>query len=154
SLLFLIVFSIKSGVMLDHWLPHSYSAPPTAMAALFGALLTKVGIYALFRTFTLLFYHEQQITHTVIGIMAVLTLAGGCIGAIAYTDILQIVAYNLIIAVGFILIAPAVMNIPAFEGAIYYLIHEMLMKALLFILAGTIVYLTKTAKLDEMSGLI
>lgn len=154
SLLFLMVFSIKSGLMLYQWLPHSYSAPPTAIAALFGALLTKVGIYALFRTFTLLFYHEQQITHTLIGIMAVITLLGGCIGAIAYTDIRQIVAYNLIIAVGFILIALAVMNIPAFEGAIYYLMHDMLMKALLFILAGTIIYLTKTAKLDEMSGLI
>src|SRR5699024_9248191 len=60
SLLFLMVSSIKSGLMLYQWLPHSYSAPPTAIAALFGALLTKVGIYALFRTFTLLFYHEQQ----------------------------------------------------------------------------------------------
>src|SRR5699024_2343378 len=104
------------------------------------ALLTKVGIYALFRTFTLLFYHEQQITHTIIGIMAVFTLIGGCIGAIAYTDIRQIVAYNLFIAVVFILIALAVMNIPAFEGAICYLQHMMLKTALLIILAGTIFY--------------
>src|SRR5699024_2408447 len=37
SLLFLMVFSIKSGLMLYQWLPHSYSAPPTAIAALFGA---------------------------------------------------------------------------------------------------------------------
>src|SRR5699024_4420435 len=84
SLLFLIVFSIKSGLLLYQWLPGSYSVPPPAIAALFGALLTKVGIYALFRMFTLLFYHEQQITHTIIGIMAVITLIGGCIGAIAY----------------------------------------------------------------------
>src|SRR5699024_7918486 len=88
------------------------------------------------------------------GIMAVITLIGGCIGAIAYTDIRQIVAYNLIIAVGFILIALAVMNIPAFEGAIYYLMHDMLMKALLFILAGTIIYLTKTAIFDELGCFI
>src|SRR5699024_5391138 len=69
SLLFLIVFSLKSGFLLYQWLPGSYSTPPPAVAALFGALLTKVGIYALFRTFTLLFYHEQQITHTIIGVM-------------------------------------------------------------------------------------
>src|SRR5699024_12883872 len=104
--------------------------------------------------FYVLIYHDQPITDTIIGIMAVITLIGGCIGAIAYTDIRQIVAYNLIIAVGFILIALAVMNIPAFEVAIYYLMHDMLMKALLFILAGTIIYLTKTANLDEMIGLI
>src|SRR5690625_3676721 len=50
SLLFLIVFSLKSGLLLYHWLPGSYSTPPTAIAALFGALLTKVGIYAIIRT--------------------------------------------------------------------------------------------------------
>ena len=154
SLLFLMVFSIKSGLLLYHWLPGSYSSPPTAVAALFGALLTKVGIYALFRTFTLLFYHEQHITHTIIGIMAAITLIGGSMGAIAYTNIRQIVSYNVIIAVGFILIALAVMTTPGFEGAIYYLMHDMIMKALLFLLAGTMIYLTKTERMDEMSGLI
>jgi len=154
SLLFLIVFSLKSGLLLYQWLPGSYSTPPTAIAALFGALLTKVGIYALFRTFSLLFYHEQQITHTIIGIMAALTLIGGCIGAVAYTNIRQIVSYNVVISVGFILVALAVMNTTAIEGAIFYLIHDMVVKALLFLLAGTMIYVTKSERLGEISGLI
>jgi len=154
SILFLIVFSLKSGLLLYQWLPGSYSTPPTAIAALFGALLTKVGIYALFRVFTLLFYHEQQITHSIIAIMAGITLIGGCIGAIAYTNIRQIVSYNVVIAVGFILVGLAVMTTSAIEGAIFYLIHDMIVKALLFLLAGTMIYLTKAERLDEMSGLI
>lgn len=154
SLLFLIVFSLKSGLLLYQWLPGSYSAPPTAIAALFGALLTKVGVYALFRIFTLLFYHEQQITHTIIGIMAGITLIGGCIGALAYTNIRQIVSYNVVIAIGFILVGLAIMTPTAMEGAIFYLIHDMFVKALLFLLAGTIIYLTKSERLDEISGLI
>ena len=154
SLLFLIVFSIKSGLLLYQWLPGAYSTPPTAVAALFGALLTKVGIYALFRTFTLLFYHEQQITHTIIAVMAAITIIGGCIGAIAYTNVRQIVSYNVVIAVGFILVGLAIMNVTAMEGAIYYLIHDMIVKALLFLLAGTMIYVTKSERLDEISGLI
>ncbi len=154
SLLFLIVFSIKSGLLLFQWLPGSYSTPPTAIAALFGALMTKVGIYALFRIFTLLFYHEQQITHLMIGLMAVLTIITGSIGATAYTNIRQIISYNVIISVGFILIALAIMSPTAIEGAIYYLIHDMIGKSLLFILGGTIIYVAKTEKMDEMSGLI
>jgi len=154
SLLFLIVFSLKGALLLYQWLPGSYSTTPTAVAALFGALLTKVGVYALFRTFTLLFYHEQQITHAVIGIMAGITLIGGCIGAIAYTNIRQIVSYNVVIAIGFILVGLALMTETAMEGAIFYLIHDMFMKALLFLLAGTMIYVTKSEKLDEMSGLI
>ena len=154
SLLFLIVFSLKSALLLYQWLPGSYSTPPTAIAALFGALLTKVGVYALFRIFTLIFYHEPTITHTIIGIMAGITLIGGCIGALAYTNIRLIVSYNVVIAIGFILVGLATMSTTAFEGAIYYLIHDMFVKALLFLLAGTVIYLTKTDLLDEISGLI
>ncbi|MEJ8778884.1 Na+/H+ antiporter subunit D [Pseudogracilibacillus sp. ICA-222130] len=154
SFVFLIVFSLKSGLLLYQWLPGSYSKPPTAIAALFGALLTKVGIYALFRTFTLLFYHEQQITHTIIGIMAALTLIGGCIGALAYTNIRQIVSYNVVITVGFILVGLAVMHTSAIEGAVFYIMHDMIVKALLFLLAGSMIYLTKSERMDEMSGLI
>lgn len=154
SLLFLIVFSIKSGLMLYQWLPGSYSVPPPAIAALFGALLTKVGIYALFRVFTLMFYHEITVTHKVIGFMAIITLIGGSIGAIAYINIRKIISYNIIISVGFILIGLVVANTTGFEGAIYYLIHDMFAKALLILLGGTMIYLTKTELYDEMSGLI
>src|SRR5699024_3416372 len=128
--------------------------PPTAVAALFGALLTKVGIYAMFRIFTLLFYHEPGITHTFIGIMAGITLIAGSIGAVAYNDIRYIVAYNVIIAVGFILVGLAVSTTTAFEGSIFYLVHDMIVKALLYLLAGTMITLTGTARVGSISGLI
>ncbi|GIN21848.1 MAG TPA: Na+/H+ antiporter subunit D [Bacillus bacterium] len=154
SILFLIVFALKAGLLLYFWLPGSYSAPPAAVAALFGALLTKVGIYSLFRIFSLIFYHEPQITHTLIGIMAGLTLIGGSLGAIAYKDIRLIVSYNVIIGAGFILVGLAVSTPAAIEGSIFYLIHDMVSKALLFLLTGTMMILTGTAKMGRMSGLI
>lgn len=154
SIIFLIVFSLKSGLLLYFWLPGSYSAPPTAVAALFGALLTKVGIYAMFRTFTLIFYHEPSITHSIIGVMAASTLIAGSLGAIAYQDIRQIVSYNVVITVGFILVGLAVSTEIAFQGAIFYLVHDMLVKALLFMIAGTMIYLTGKSRIEEMSGLI
>ena len=86
--------------------------------------------------------------------MAGLTLIGGSIGAIAYNDIRQIVAYNVVIAVGFILVGLAISTQTAIEGSIYYLVHDMIVKALLFLLAGTIIALTGTGKIDKMSGLI
>ncbi|MBM7600813.1 multicomponent Na+:H+ antiporter subunit D [Virgibacillus halotolerans] len=154
SVLFMIVFSLKAGLFLYYWLPGSYGAPPPAVAALFGALLTKVGIYAMFRFFTLIFYHEPSITHTIIGILAGLTMIGGSIGAVAYKDIRQVVTYNVVIAVGFIFVGLAVATPAAIEGSIYYLIHDMIVKALLFLLAGTVILLTGTGRMDKMSGLI
>ena len=89
-----------------------------------------------------------------IGVMAALTIIGGSIGAIAHNDIRQIVSYNVVIAVGFILVGLAVSSEVAIQGSIYYLIHDMIIKALLFLLAGTMIYLTGTARIEQMSGLI
>ncbi|MGG3890447.1 Na+/H+ antiporter subunit D [Metabacillus fastidiosus] len=154
AILFLIVFSLKAGLFLFFWLPGSYSAPPTAIAAIFAALLTKVGIYAIMRTFTLIFYHEPGITHLLIGILAGVTMILGAIGAVAYSDIKKILTYNVIIGVGFILAGVASFTVEGITGALYYLMHDMIIKALIFLLGGTIIYLTGTSKVKEISGLI
>lgn len=154
SILFLIVFSLKAGLLLFFWLPGSYSVPPTVVQALFAALLTKVGIYALIRTFTLMFPLQQDVTHTIIGIMAGVTIIAGCMGALSGRDIYTIATYNVIIGVGFILIGLAVGTETAMTGVIYYLIHDMLAKALLFLLVGMMFYITGESVVKKMSGLI
>ncbi|RHW32776.1 Na+/H+ antiporter subunit D [Lysinibacillus yapensis] len=154
AILFLIVFSLKAGLLLFFWLPGSYSVPPTVVQALFAALLTKVGIYALIRTFTLMFPLQQEVTHTIIGIMAGLTIIAGCMGALAGRDVYTIATYNVIIGTGFILIGLAVGTESAMAGAIYYLIHDIVAKALLFLLIGMMIYLTGETVVKKMSGLI
>ena len=55
AMLFLVAFGIKAAVFpFFFWLPASYHTPPVAVSAIFAGLLTKVGVYALIRVFTLL----------------------------------------------------------------------------------------------------
>ena len=154
AILFLMVFSLKAGLFLFFWLPGSYSAPPTAISAIFAALLTKVGMYAIIRVFTLIFYHEVHITHLFIGILAAITMTLGAIGAVAYRDIHRVMTYNVVIGVGFILAGVATYTTVGMTGSIYYFIHDMVIKALIFLLGGTIIHLTGTSKLEDMNGLI
>lgn len=154
GLLFLIVFALKAGLFLFFWLPGSYSAPPAAVTALFGALLTKVGLYAIIRTFTLIFYHNTGGIHAVIGWMAAATMILGSLGAVAYKDLGRILNYNIIISVGFIAFGVAVANADSLNGAVFYLMHDMISKALLFILGGIIVAAAGANKLGEMGGLM
>ncbi|NEU30090.1 Na+/H+ antiporter subunit D [bacterium LRH843] len=154
AFLFLVVFGLKAGLFLFFWLPESYSAPPPAIAAIFAALLTKVGIYAIFRMFTLIFYHEPQVTHQFIGILAALTMILGGIGAIAYWDIKKILAYNVVVSVGFIVAGLAIFTSASVAGAVYYLLHDIIVKALLFLLGGVVISLVGTSKIKEISGLI
>ncbi|MDM5220699.1 Na+/H+ antiporter subunit D [Peribacillus sp. NJ11] len=152
---FLIVFGLKGAIFpLFQWLPGSYYAPPIPVIALFGALLTKVGIYSIFRTYTLMFYHDQDFTHTFLAILAILTIIIGVIGAIAYWDVKKIIIYNIIIAVGVIIFGISIMNGQALSGSIIYIIHDMLIKAALFLLVGIMIKISGSDDLRDMGGLI
>jgi len=155
AVLFLIVFGVKGAIFpLYFWLPGSYSAPPIPVLALFGALLTKVGLYAITRTYTLLFIHDIGFTHQLLMIISVLTIIAGCIGALAYFDVKQIIIYNIIIAIGVILFGIAQMNEAGISGALFYLVHDMIIKGALFLLIGIIIAITGTSNLRKMGGLM
>ncbi|MGM0845878.1 MAG: Na+/H+ antiporter subunit D [Bacillota bacterium] len=155
AIMFLVVFGLKGAIFpLYFWLPGSYYAPPTPVLALFGALLTKVGVYSIIRTYTLFFYHDTGYTHNILAWMAILTIVVGCIGAIAYWDVKKIIIYNIVIAVGVILFGVSVMSPESLEGSVYYLIHDMIIKAALFLLVGIMVAITGTTNLRKMGGLI
>ncbi|TXC91248.1 Na+/H+ antiporter subunit D [Metabacillus litoralis] len=155
AILFLVIFGLKGAIFpLYFWLPGSYQAPPAVITALFGALLTKVGIYSITRVYTLIFYHEPSYTHQILAWLAALTIIFGVIGAIAYWDIKKIIIYNIITAVGVILFGIAANTPNAVEGSIYYLVHDMIVKGALFFLVGAIIAITGTSNLRKFSGLI
>ncbi|WP_045523954.1 Na+/H+ antiporter subunit D [Neobacillus niacini] len=154
AVMFLIVFGLKGAIFpLYFWMPGSYYAPPAPVLALFGALLTKVGVYSITRTYTLFFYHDMD-TFGLLSILAILSIVFGVIGAIAYWDMKNIIIYNIIVAVGVILYGVSVMNTASISGAVYYLVHDMIIKAALFLLIGVVISITGTSNLRKISGLI
>ncbi|WP_075619741.1 Na+/H+ antiporter subunit D [Paenisporosarcina indica] len=155
AVLFLVVFGLKGAIFpLFFWLPSSYAAPPIPVLALFGALLTKVGVYAIMRTYTLFFTLDQGFTHELLMVLSILTIVAGCIGALAYFDVKKIIIYNIIIAVGVILFGASQMTETALMGSVFYLIHDILIKGALFLLIGVIIAITGTSNLRKMGGLI
>ncbi|SCX69882.1 multisubunit sodium/proton antiporter, MrpD subunit [Lysinibacillus fusiformis] len=155
AVLFLMVFGLKAAIFpLYFWLPTSYAAAPIPVLTLFGALLTKVGVYAITRTYTLFFVHDLSYTHDLLMVLAIATIVAGCIGALAYFDVKLIIIYNIVIAVGVILFGVSQMNEASLKGAMFYLVHDMLIKAALFMLIGIIIYITGTSDLRKMGGLM
>ncbi|WP_214813687.1 Na+/H+ antiporter subunit D [Exiguobacterium sp. s196] len=155
GVLFVIVFGMKGALVpLHYWLPGAYVVAPTPILAMFGALLTKVGVYSILRTYTLLFDGNGEFLQTFLMVLAVLTIFIGMTGAIAYNDVKLIIIYNIMIAVGVILYGISVNTQTSLEGSLYYLIHDMIIKAVLFMLVGMMIGITKSGQLRDMGGLI
>lgn len=156
AMMFLIVFGAKGALFpLYFWLPRSYYGPPAAIAALFGGLLTKVGIYAIIRVFTLIFYHEPTFTHkAVITTIAGFTMLLGVLGAVSQFDFKRILSYHIISQVGYMVMGLGIFTPLAVAGAIYYIVHHMFVKTALFLLAGATQKITGTTNIKEMGGLI
>ena len=90
ALLFLIGFGTKAAIFPFYfWLPASYHTPPDAVSAIFGGLLTKVGVYALIRVFTLIFIGETFVSEVIMG-LSVLTLLIGGMGALVQNNIVKV----------------------------------------------------------------
>ncbi|KHE71779.1 Na+/H+ antiporter subunit D [Halobacillus sp. BBL2006] len=155
AIMFFFVFATKAAVFpLYYWLPRPYISPNPVVSALFGALLTKVGIYSILRTFTLIFNQDVELTHTLFIYLAGLTMLFGVIGALSTNNVKLVIAYNIIPAVGFMLMGIGLFSVESISGTIYYLVHDMIIKGVLFLLIGAIVYVAGTSDLRKMGGLI
>lgn len=153
SLVFLVAFSSKAALVIFMWLPKAYAVLNTELAALFAALMTKVGAYALIRFFTLLFDHHPGITHPLLVFMSCITIIIGAFGVIAYKDIKKIAAYQVILSIGFIILGLGSHTHAGVNGAIFYLSNDIIVKTLLFFIIGSLVYISGFRNYKYLSGL-
>ena len=152
QLLLLTVFCIKAAVFpLSAWLPDSYPTAPAPVTAVFAGLLTKVGVYAVVRTQTLLFPDDSL--RPLLLVAAGLTMLVGILGAVAQTDIKRVLSFTLVSHIGYMLMGVAIGGPLALSGAIYYIAHHITVQTVLFLLAGLIEYRTGTTNLERLGGL-
>jgi multicomponent Na+:H+ antiporter subunit D len=153
AMLFLVAFGIKSGVFpLFFWLPASYHTPPVVVSALFAGLLTKVGVYALIRVFTLLFVHDVAYTHTIILVIAGLTMVTGVLGAVAQNDFRRILSFHIVSQIGYMVMGLGIFTRLALAGSVFYIIHHIIVKTNLFLVCGVVDRLRGTLYLPPLGG--
>jgi multicomponent Na+:H+ antiporter subunit D len=154
AFLFFIAFGIKAAVFpLFFWLPASYHTPPVAVSAIFAAMLTKVGVYALIRSFTLLFDQDTAYTHTLLLIVAALTMLTGVLGAAAQNEIRKILSFHIISQIGYMIMGLALLTPLGMIGAVFYLVHHIIVKANLFLISGLIKREGGSFDLGSLGGL-
>ncbi|REG85124.1 monovalent cation/H+ antiporter subunit D [Marinomonas pollencensis] len=139
ALLLLVVFGLKAAMLpLHFWLPKTYSSASAPVAALF-AIMTKVGIYSIFRVYTVIFgEHAGELANIAtpwLWPLSLLTIAIGAIGILASPNLKILTANLVIVSSGSLLACAAISSEVATSAALYYLVHSTLVSAGLFLLA-------------------
>jgi multicomponent Na+:H+ antiporter subunit D len=152
--IFITAFGIKAGIFpLFFWLPVSYHTPPAAVSGILAGLLTKVGVYALIRLFTLVFITDMAWTHDILLVLSIATMITGVLGAAAFQEVRRILSFHIISQVGYMVMGLALFTPLALTGTVFYLMHHMIVKANLFLISGAIRRAGGSFDLEKLGGL-
>lgn len=153
AVLFLVAFGIKAAIFpLFFWLPDSYHTPPVAVSAVFSGLLTKVGVYARVRVFTLIFIQETHLTHMVILFIAGVTMITGVLGAVAQYDIRRLLSFHIISQIGYLMMGLGLFTAYGLAATVYFTFHVSVAKTALFFVSGALQSRYGTFDLKKLGG--
>jgi multicomponent Na+:H+ antiporter subunit D len=154
AFLLLAAFGAKAAVFpLFFWLPAAYHTAIAPVAAIFAALLTKVGVYAMIRLITLVFPAGQEWISPMLWFVAAGTMVVGVLGAAAHWDIRRILSFHIISQIGYMIVGLAIATPLAIAGAVLYILHHIVVKANLFLVAGAIRRAGGSFSLAQLGGL-
>jgi multicomponent Na+:H+ antiporter subunit D len=154
AVLFLIAFGIKAGIFPFYfWLPSSYHVTPTPVAAVFAGLLTKVGVYACMRVFTLVYADYQELLGTLLLPLGILTMVTGVFGATSQFFIPRILSFHIISQIGYMIVGLGLFTRGALAATVFYVVHHILVKTNLFLVGGIIGRKQGTQTLEHNGGL-
>lgn len=153
QMMLLVGFGVKAAVFpLSAWLPDSYPTAPASVTAVFAGLLTKVGVYAIIRTQTLLFGHNG--IDSVLLVVGLLTMVIGILGAVAQDDLKRLLSFTLISHIGFVIWGVGLDTVPGLTAAIFYTAQHIIVQTALFLVAGLIEYARGATSLTHLGGLL
>ncbi|MDD2381790.1 MAG: proton-conducting transporter membrane subunit, partial [Mariniphaga sp.] len=131
----------------------SYHTPNIVISSLFAGLLTKVGVYAFIRFFTLFFVQDPRFWHPLLLIIAGLTMVAGGMAAAAHYETRRILSYHIISQIGYMIMGLGIFTPLAIAGSVFFTLHNMIAKTNTFLVSGMINKARGTFELKEVGGL-
>jgi multicomponent Na+:H+ antiporter subunit D len=149
----LLVFAVKAALLpLFFWLPDAYPISPIAVNALFASLLSKVGVYTLFRTVPLVTGGEFGVIQSVLIAVGAGTMLIGVLGALGRSGIRDILSFHIVSQVGYMVFGLAVFTPLAVAAGLFYTVHNIIVKTGLIMAGGMAERMGGSQKLGVIKG--
>lgn len=132
-------FGTLAGVFPFHtWSPDGHASAPTAVSMLHAGVLMKLGAFGVMRVGMVLLPEGAQEWAWIVGVVAVINVVYGALGAMSQTDLKYIVAYSSVSHMGVVMLGAATLTTDGWNGAVFQMFAHGLMTGLLFALVGLI----------------
>lgn len=158
--LVLIIFSLVIGFgvklaafVLHIWLPYAHSEAPTPISALLSPAMIGIGAYGLLRLWLELLVGDYSQYSIYIHLWGLVTMIYGGAMAMMQDDIKRVLAYSSISQMGYILFGIGSDSILGISGGTFMYVSHGLGKAILFMMAGSIILQTGTRSMSKLGGL-
>lgn len=146
-------FGTKAGLIPFHaWLPDAHAEAPVPISALLSGIVIKVGAYALARTVTIFAPHYNAIV-VFVAILASVSMVIGMFMALVQDDLKRMLAYSSISQIAYVVEGLGMGTYLGIYGGLFHLLNHTIIKALLFLSVGAIIYRTGTRKISQLGNL-
>lgn len=151
---FLVGFGVKAPLLpLHSWLIDAYPNAPTAGSLMLSGVLSKTGIYGLFRIGAIFSPNAIIEFRPFLIWIAIAGIFYGAFIAFSQRDIKRLIAYSSLSHVSFILLGVFIASTQSMNGAILQMINHGITTAALFMIAGAIESRLKTRDFESLGGL-
>jgi proton-translocating NADH-quinone oxidoreductase chain M len=156
----IIIFSLVVGLgvklaafLLHIWLPYAHAEAPTPVSALLSPAMIGIGAYGLLRLWLELLTGNYTQYSFYINIWGLATMIYGGAMALMQDDIKKVLAYSSVSQMGYILFGLGSESILGITGGTLVYVTHGLGKAILFMMAGSIILQTGTRSMSKLGGL-
>jgi NADH-quinone oxidoreductase subunit L len=133
---------------LHTWLPDAMAGPTPISALIHAATMVAAGVYVVARLYPAFLAAPTALA--VLGIMAAISMLGAALAALAQADLKRVLAYSTISQLAYM---TAGLAVGTRSGAIFHLLTHGAFKALLFLAAGCVIFVTGSNMLADHGGL-
>ena len=141
-------FAFKAAIIPFHaWKPDAIEGTPTPIGAIFTTSSSAVGVYGIMRI--LFVFGMIQLNFALIG-FGVLTMMVGALLALVQINAKRMLAYSSISQIGYVVMVIGFGTTLGLTSGLYHILNNALIKGLLFMGIGCVIYLTGKENLDEM----
>lgn len=158
GLLMVAGLGVKMALFPLHlWMPNAYSRGAAVSATLMAPLVTKVSAYALLRVMFWVFGRdglgEERFLLDVIALGGAAAAVAGGVMALVQSDLRRLLAYSSIGQMGIVALGIGLANRDGLTGAALHIANDALMKAVLFLAAGTALLHFGVRRVDDLHKL-